>query len=234
VLKDRRLVVERAATDFRRKGLLVPVYAAFLRTLFGLGDWFVTITFRDRHKASEIKSRWTSRAMRRGSCATIKRNQVWNRQIVKCAPDPLLASWEPDSRYGANPGPPVRDVALREIRHWLYELGWEASGHSRQEIFNVLANGLEGRERRAFAKSVCRKCLYCEGMKDAVTLSFFLLMERVATQEIGWVIAEELGKTGGRWHVHLLIRGAQHLRRKKWWWRAFVRFGRSKIEPIHE
>ena len=72
MLKDRRLVVERTATDFRRKGLLVPVYAAFLSTLFGLGDWFVTITFRDQHKASEIKSRWASRAIQRGSSASIK------------------------------------------------------------------------------------------------------------------------------------------------------------------
>jgi hypothetical protein len=122
---------------------------------------------------------------------------------------------------------------LREIEHFLIELGWEAAGHTRQEIFNYLADGLSGSERRAFARSLRGKCLSCALLADPVTFHRYEDIRKVATATIGWVIAEEFGRAGGRWHVHLLVRGVQHLRRKKWWKRAFRHFGRSRIEPIH-
>jgi len=50
---------------------------------------------------------------------------------------------------------------------------------------------------------------------------------------IGWVIAEEFGRIGGRWHCHLLISGVSRLRRRFWWSEAFRRFGRTRIEPFN-
>src|SRR5260370_11601477 len=38
---------------------------------------------------------------------------------------------------------------------------------------------------------------------------------------MGWVIAEEFGRAGGRWHCHLLICGVSDLRRRFWWGEVF-------------
>src|SRR5690242_14633786 len=53
VLRDRKRIVGRLAANRRLRSQLVREYGDFLRTLFGIGDWFVTITFRDRHQDSE-------------------------------------------------------------------------------------------------------------------------------------------------------------------------------------
>jgi hypothetical protein len=50
---------------------------------------------------------------------------------------------------------------------------------------------------------------------------------------IGWALAEEFGRLGGRWHCHLLICGVSHLNRRFWWREAFRRFGRTTIEPFN-
>jgi hypothetical protein len=152
----------------------------------------------------------------------------------KCSPDPRLETWEPQSRNRPAPSPPVRDASMREIEHFLLELGSEAAGLTRQEQFDRLAEGLDRKERRDFARFICKKCLICEILKDPTLFSFYLEVHAAATKAIGWVIAEEFGRVGGRWHVHLLVRGVQHISRRKWWRRAFIRFGRSRIEPIHE
>jgi len=225
MLKDKKLMVERWAANRRLFRAVVVQYAAFLRTLFSIGDWFVTLTFRDRHQDS-----WKANKLPVKSYVVKRTNKVF----TACPPDPRLTSWEPDSKNRPKPGPPVRDAALREIEHWLVELGWEAAGCTRQEIFNYLADGLYGNERQTFAKRICRRCLCCALLDDPVTLHHYFEIRKVATATIGWVIAEEFGRAGGRWHVHLLIQGVQHLRRKKWWKHAFVRFGRCRIEPIHE
>lgn len=47
---------------------------------------------------------------------------------------------------------------------------------------------------------------------------------------VGWVIAEEFGALGGRWHCHGLICGVSHLSRRFWWAEAYRRFGRTRIE----
>jgi hypothetical protein len=230
MLPDRRQSVERFAANRRLRRKLVQHYRAFLLMFFGVGDWFVTITFRDRHQDSLRESLPGMSDQKLGT------SEYAQAKLTRCAPDPRLDDWEPDSKYRYKPGPPVRDAALREIQHYLLELGWEAAGHTRQEIFNRVADGLYGSERTRFARvlSERKQCLICAVLKDPATLSFYYDIERVATGSIGWVIAEELGKVGGRWHVHVLVRGVQHLRRKKYWKRAFVRFGRSRIEPIHE
>ena len=234
MLKDRKRLVERMAANIRLQRQMVLEYGAFLRTLFNFGDWFVTLTFRDRHQDAE--SNFPRIYEGASSTLSLRRKDREGQRCkpTKCAPDPRLENWEPDSRYRKEPGPPVRDAALREIEHWLLELGWEAAGHKRQEIFDFLADGLYGSERRRFARSLCRKCLCCAVLDDPVSFHHYEEIRKVATTAIGWVVAEEFGRTGGRWHVHLLIRGVQHIRRKTWWRRAFSRFGRSRIEPIHE
>jgi hypothetical protein len=50
--------------------------------------------------------------------------------------------------------------------------------------------------------------------------------------EVGWVIAEEFGALGGRWHAHGLVCGVSQLDRRFWWAEAFRRFGRTRIEPF--
>jgi hypothetical protein len=229
MLADKKRAVTRFAANRRLGRQMAEEYGLFLRTLFSVGDWIVTLTFRDRYQDTQDKSRNSSQA--RGERYKVDGNP---QSSAKCSPDPRLENWEPDSRYRREPGPPVKDLALREIEHWLLELGWEAAGHSRQEIFDRLADGLLRNERRDFAKRISRKCLCCAVLADPVTFSFFYDIHKIATATIGWVIAEEFGRAGGRWHVHLLVRGAQHVRRKKWWKRAFLRFGRSRIEAIHE
>src|SRR5581483_1640804 len=49
---------------------------------------------------------------------------------------------------------------------------------------------------------------------------------------IGWILAEEFGRAGGRWHCHLLICGVSHLQRRFWWSEAYRRFGIARIEPF--
>jgi hypothetical protein len=234
MLKDRKRMVERIAANTLLGLRLVQKYGDFLRTLFATGDWFVTLTFRDRHQDSNQESlRSTADTLKTKVLSYTSRNNSRN-EPTKYPPDPRLAVWEPDSKYRREPGPPVRDAALREIEHWLIELGWEAAGHTRQEIFDLLADGLYGNERRDFARLLCKKCLICAVLNDPVTFHWYFEIRKAAIATIGWVVAEEFGRAGGRWHLHLLIRGVQHLRRKKWWKRAFRRFGRSRIEPIHE
>lgn len=233
MLRDLRDVVEKLAANTRLRRQIVKEYGAFLRTLFGIGDWFVTLTFRDRHQDSgrnTHKPPEDSEARVPIGKYTARRNSQLH--PTECPPDPRLGTWEPDSKHRRDPGPPVRDAALREMEHWLLELGWEAAGHTRQEIFDRLADGLRARERRNFAKRICRKCLCCAVLDDPTTFCYYHEIHKVATSAIGWVIAEEFGRAGGRWHVHLLVTGSTHLRRKKWWKRAFIRFGRSRIEAL--
>lgn|GEM_PF-4182196 len=230
MLTDRKRMVERMAANKRLQRQIVQEYGAFLRTLFTVGDWFVTLTFRDRYQDSP-----------NGAVSRFESQEPFRRDkprssthVTKCPSDPRIETWEPDSKHRREQGPPVRDAALREIEHWLLELGWEGAGRTRQEIFNRLADDLVQKERADFAKSIAGRCLICALQADPVTLSFYFDLHKIATSAIGWVIAEEFGRAGGRWHVHLLIRGVRHLGRRKWWKRAFMRFGRSRIEGIHE
>jgi hypothetical protein len=51
-----------------------------------------------------------------------------------------------------------------------------------------------------------------------------------AGRSIGWVIAEEFGRLGGRYHCHALISGVQHLSRQFWQREAYRCFGQTRIE----
>jgi len=52
-------------------------------------------------------------------------------------------------------------------------------------------------------------------------------------KQIGWLLAEEFGRIGGRYHCHLLVAGVVNQTRKFWWSEAFRRFGRSEIRPFN-
>ena len=54
----------------------------------------------------------------------------------------------------------------------------------------------------------------------------------VGGKQIGWLLAEEFGRIGGRYHCHLLLTGVRNQQRKFWWREAFRRFGRSEIRPF--
>lgn len=53
-----------------------------------------------------------------------------------------------------------------------------------------------------------------------------------AGKPIGWILPEEYGRLGGRWHSHGLVKGTSHLRRDFWWTEGFRRFGQTRIEPV--
>jgi hypothetical protein len=61
---------------------------------------------------------------------------------------------------------------------------------------------------------------------------FLAELQASAGQPIGWVIGEEFGSIGGRYHCHVLITGVKHLQRDEWWQKAYERFGRTRIEPF--
>src|ERR1700730_520093 len=54
----------------------------------------------------------------------------------------------------------------------------------------------------------------------------------VCGKQIGWILAEEFGRIGGRYHCHMLVTGVGKERRTFWWNEAFRRFGRSEIRPF--
>lgn len=55
----------------------------------------------------------------------------------------------------------------------------------------------------------------------------------VGGKQIGWLLAEEFGRMGGRYHCHLLLTGVAQQSRKFWWSEAFRRFGRSEIRTFN-
>jgi hypothetical protein len=54
----------------------------------------------------------------------------------------------------------------------------------------------------------------------------------VGGKQIGWMLAEEFGRLGGRYHCHLLVTGVVNQTRTFWWREAFRRFGRTVIDPF--
>ena len=59
---------------------------------------------------------------------------------------------------------------------------------------------------------------------------YLLLIQRNAGQPIGWVIAEQFGRLGGRYHCHVLITGVKRPSRDFWRREACRRFGYTRIE----
>ncbi len=57
-------------------------------------------------------------------------------------------------------------------------------------------------------------------------------LQGTARSPVGWVITEEFGRAGGRWHCHGLITGVSRLYRKRCWQEACRRFGYTRIVPF--
>jgi hypothetical protein len=60
--------------------------------------------------------------------------------------------------------------------------------------------------------------------------NWLLDVQRQAGQPIGWMIAEEFGRLGGRWHCHGLVTGVSRMNRRTIWLRAKQDLGYARIE----
>ncbi|MGC9995683.1 MAG: hypothetical protein ABSE79_10200 [Terriglobia bacterium] len=69
-----------------------------------------------------------------------------------------------------------------------------------------------------------------EAMHELST--YFDDIQQEAGMPIQWMLAEEFGKAGGRFHCHGAVGGVKRLNRRFWWAEAFRRFGRTRIEPF--
>lgn len=170
-LPDRAEKAERKQRDFERRQALAKSFGNWVADSLGPWDWFINpISFRDRHPDLE-RNPHTGELRNYGAVCRIGPLSV-------LVADPRLKSWQPDRRGRRDPGPPVPDKALAEIK------------------------------------------------------DFLLKLQQEAKQPIRWMIAEEFGNIGGRYHCHALIAGVAHLRRDRWWEKAFEQFGRTKILPF--
>jgi hypothetical protein len=68
--------------------------------------------------------------------------------------------------------------------------------------------------------------------KARIEIAIYLALLERAAGPIGWLMAEEFGSVGGRFHCHLLVTGVRNAHRQFWWAEAFRRFGRTRIEPF--
>ena len=59
---------------------------------------------------------------------------------------------------------------------------------------------------------------------------WLLDVQKLAGVPIGWIIAEEFGRLGGRWHCHILVVGVSGLNHRFCSLEAYRRFGRTRIE----
>jgi hypothetical protein len=171
-LLDSRESIRRNSSDSLYRQQLAPAFGNFIA--FNLCDWdwfFNPISCRDRHPDLE-RNQKTGQERRYRSTGNVGGVKFF-------VPDPQLKAWVPDFRGRREPAAPVPDLALAEIKDYLFEL------------------------------------------------------QEAAGQPISWIIAEEFGRVGGRFHCHLLVAGVRHLRRDEWWAKAFERFGRTRIEPFN-
>lgn len=115
LLPDRVGDAERKQRDFDRRQALAKVFGDWVANSLGPWDWFVNpISFRDRHPDLERNPKTGKpRAYRSIS-------HVGNHRIF--VDDPRLKGWKPDFRGRRNPGPPVPDKALAEIKDFLFEM----------------------------------------------------------------------------------------------------------------
>jgi hypothetical protein len=63
---------------------------------------------------------------------------------------------------------------------------------------------------------------------------FMLRVQGKAMGPVGWVIAEEYGQLGGRYHVHALVTGVLNLSRNEWEKEACRCFGRTQIQMFDQ
>ena len=115
LLPDRAQDVERGRRDVERRTILAAAFGDWIATALGSWDWFVNpISFRDRHPDLELNSKTGEPHSYRSI------GQVG--MVRRFVDDPRLKGWKPDSRGRREPGPPVPDKALAEVKDFLFEL----------------------------------------------------------------------------------------------------------------
>ncbi|MGA9142495.1 MAG: hypothetical protein WA664_18010 [Candidatus Acidiferrales bacterium] len=115
LLPDRGRDVERNQRDFERRRVLATAFGDWIAKSLGPWDWFINpITFRDRHPDLE-------RNPETGKPRIFRATSLLG-PVRLFAPDPRLKGWKPDFRGRFNPGPPVPDKALAEIKDFLLDI----------------------------------------------------------------------------------------------------------------
>jgi len=115
LLPDRADDVERKQRDLVRRQSLATAFGDWIAKSLGPWDWFMNpITFRDRHPDLERNPKIGEPRNYRATSSI--------GPIKLFVPDPRLKGWKPDFRGRCNPGPPVPDKALAEIKDFLLDL----------------------------------------------------------------------------------------------------------------
>jgi hypothetical protein len=106
--------VARNAEDCNQRQRVAAQFGDFIASLCQW-DWFINpISFRDRHRDLE-------RSPESGEPRTYRSvGNVGN--VSYFPPDPCLKGWLPDYKGRKSPAPPVKDLALIEIKDYLFEL----------------------------------------------------------------------------------------------------------------
>jgi hypothetical protein len=113
-LTDSRESVIRNGNDYNQRQLLAREFGDFIASLCPW-DWFINpISFRDRHPDLE-------RNPKTGKLR-IYPSVGHAGNVTYFARDPRLRGWTPDYKGRKNAAPPVKDLALIEIKDYLFEL----------------------------------------------------------------------------------------------------------------
>jgi hypothetical protein len=137
LLPDRADDVEREQDNFERRQELAAAFGDWVANSLGPWDWFINpVSFRDRHPDFERNPKTGEPRKYR---ATVSIGLV--RLFVA---DPRLKGWKPDSRGRRDPGPPVPDKALAEIKDFLLDVQ-EAAGIPIRWMIAEEFGGVSGR-----------------------------------------------------------------------------------------
>jgi hypothetical protein len=113
-LPHSRKSVIRNADDYNQRQLLAREFGDFIASLCPW-DWFINpISFRDRHPDLE-RDPETGEPRIYHSVGNVG-------NVSYFPPDPCLKGWLPDYKGRKSPAPPVKDLALIEIKDYLFEL----------------------------------------------------------------------------------------------------------------
>jgi len=100
-------------SEYAQRERLASEFGDFIAYGLGKWDWFINpISFRDRHPDLEFNPKTGKRRNYRSTGAIGK--------VRLFVADPRLKGWMPDYRGRINPSPPVNDLALAEIKDYLF------------------------------------------------------------------------------------------------------------------
>jgi hypothetical protein len=115
MLPNRFKGIERQQRDFGQRQALAVAFGDWIANSLGPWDWFINpISFRDRHPDLERDPK-TGEQRQFSPIGRVGPVSIF-------VADPRLNGWKPDCRGCHDPGPPVPDKALAEIKDWLFQL----------------------------------------------------------------------------------------------------------------